>query len=204
MWHRIIVKKNQHNAKKKIKSKGRTITNVKNLIEFRKKNWKALSMFRRSVTLRIYSSKYYVSKPTFSFACFARKCITQYVSIKTYVYLVYVLHVTFMLKNKYIEQENISYKFEVTDTLMYLRTCMWRNFHTIYLVKRLNFQRVMHLANFLKIYFTFMCFVDFKEQMSCNDQQEYGILWGTTIAGITAEEPCPENQKGRQKATTVF
>lgn len=195
-------KPTQHKAK--IKSKGRTITNVKNLIKFRKKNWKALSMFRRSVTLRIYSSKYYVSKPTFSFACFARKCITQYVSIKTYVYLVYVLHVTFMLKNKYIEQENISYKFEVTDTLMYLRTCMWRNFHTIYLVKRLNFQRVMHLANFLKIYFTFMCFVDFKEQMSCNDQQEYGILWGTTIAGITAEEPCPENQKGRQKATTVF
>lgn len=109
-----------------------------------------------------------------------------------------------MLKNKYIEQENISYKFEVTDTLMYLHTCMWRNSHTIYLVKRLNFQRVMHLANFLKIYFTFMCFVDFKEQMSCKDQQEYGILWGTTIAGITAEEPCPENQKGRQKATTVF
>lgn len=86
--------------KAKIKSKGRTITNVKNLIEFRKKNWKALSMFRRSVTLRIYSSKYYVSKPTFSFACFARKCITQYVSIKTYVYLVYVLHVTFMLKKQ--------------------------------------------------------------------------------------------------------
>nr|XP_034321262.1 neurotrypsin-like [Crassostrea gigas] len=51
-----------------------------------------------------------------------------------------------------------------------------------------------------------MCYIstDFKEQMSCNDQQEYGILWGTTIAGITAEEPCPENQKGRQKATTVF
>lgn len=197
-------KKKPTQRKKKIKSKGRTITNVKNLIEFRKKNWKALSMFRRSVTLRIYSSKYYVSKPTFSFACFARKCITQYVSIKTYVYLVYVLHVTFMLK-KQIHRTR-KYKLQVRGnwSLMYLRTCMWRNFHTIYLVKRLNFQRVMHLANFLKIYFTFMCFVDFKEQMSCNDQQEYGILWGTTIAGITAEEPCPENQKGRQKATTVF
>ncbi|XP_052693335.1 adhesion G protein-coupled receptor F5-like [Crassostrea angulata] len=32
--------------------------------------------------------------------------------------------------------------------------------------------------------------------MSCKDEQIYGILWNTTMAGITLKEPCPKYQKG--------
>lgn len=41
-----------------------------------------------------------------------------------------------------------------------------------------------------------MCFEDPKELMSCKDEQIYGILWNTTMAGITLKEPCPKYQKG--------
>ncbi|XP_052693345.1 uncharacterized protein LOC128171591 [Crassostrea angulata] len=37
---------------------------------------------------------------------------------------------------------------------------------------------------------------DPKELMSCKDEQIYGILWNTTMAGITLKEPCPKYQKG--------
>lgn len=42
-----------------------------------------------------------------------------------------------------------------------------------------------------------MCFEDPKELMSCKDEQIDGILWNTTMAGLTLKEPCPPKyQKG--------
>lgn len=48
-----------------------------------------------------------------------------------------------------------------------------------------------------------MCFEDSKEQMSSKDEQMAGLLWNSTMAGITLEKPCPEYQTGRQIVTKM-